>query len=304
MNTNPRALLRACWSPLVKRATQAYVAGPELADALHVCSSLSRRGIPSTIGYWNSVGEPPRQIADIYLAALDSLATEGLDCYLTIKVWSLGFAQDLLAEILERSAQEGIRIHCDSRSPDRTEQMFALLTAAFPHHSRLSCSLPGRWRRSLRDAELAMDLGIKVRVVKGEWEDQDEPDRDPRAGFLAVVDRLAGRARQVAVATHDAPLACEALRRLRTAGSPCILELLFGLPMRPVMRLARAAGVPVRVYVPYGQAMLPYQLAQAWQNPRMYWWFIRDLLFGHAFRLPGTGWVPASVGTPPFPEPS
>jgi proline dehydrogenase len=304
MNITPRTLLRACWSPLVKRATQAYITGPELADALHVCSSLSRRGIPSTIGYWNSEGERPRQIADTYLAALDSLSAEGLDCYLTIKVWSLGFAQELLAEILERSGQAGIRVHFDSRSPDRAEQMFSLITAAFPHHARLSYSVPGRWRRSLRDADLAAELGINVRVVKGEWEDPDEPERDPRAGFLAVIDRLAGRARQVAVATHDAPLAREALRRLRTAGTPCTQELLFGLPTRPLMRVAREAGVPVRLYVPYGHAMLPYHLAQARQDPRIYWWFIRDLLLGHAFRLPGTSRVPVSGGIPPFPEPS
>src|SRR5262249_35870497 len=77
MKGDPRALLRACWSPLVNHAAQVYAAGPELADALRVCAAMSRRGIAGTIGYWNRQGEQPRQVADIYLAALDALSREG-----------------------------------------------------------------------------------------------------------------------------------------------------------------------------------------------------------------------------------
>ncbi|HEV8713327.1 MAG TPA: proline dehydrogenase, partial [Candidatus Binatia bacterium] len=240
MNSNPRTLLRACWSPLVKRAAQAYVAGPELADALQVCSSLSRQGIASTLGYWNREGERPRQVAEVYLTALATLSGKGPDCYLSIKAWSLGFAGDLLAEVLEHGRQDGVRIHFDSRGPETADQTFSLISALLPRSPQLSCTIPGRWRRSLRDADLAVELGLSVRVVKGEWGDLDEPDDlDLRAGFLALVDRLAGRACHVAVATHDPSLACEALRRLQAARTPCTLELLFGFPVRPGLRVAR-----------------------------------------------------------------
>jgi proline dehydrogenase len=293
MKSNPRTLLRACWSPLVNHAAQVYAAGPELADALRVCALMSGRGIASTIGYWNRQGERPRQVADIYLAALDALSREGLDCYLSIKAWSLGFAGDLLAEVLGHGKRGGIGIHFDSRGPETADQTFSLISALLPRSPQLSCTIPGRWRRSLRDVDVAVELGLGVRVVKGEWGDLDEPDDlDLRAGFLALVDRLAGRARHVAVATHDPALAREALRRLHAARTPCSLELLFGFPVRPGLRVARAAGVPVRLYVPYGQAGLPYQLAQARQDPRVCWWFCRDLLLGHSFRLPGTDFAP------------
>src|SRR5262249_4595360 len=87
MKGDPRALLRACWSPLVTHAAQVYAAGPELADALRVCAAMSRRGVAGTIGYWNRQGEQPRQVADTYLAALDAVSREGTDCYLSIKAW-------------------------------------------------------------------------------------------------------------------------------------------------------------------------------------------------------------------------
>jgi len=102
---------------------------------------------------------------------------------------------------------------------------------------------------------------------------------------LRVVDRLAGRGCRVAVATHDHALAGQALARLRDAGTPCELELLYGLPARQSLQAARAAGVPVRVYVPYGHAWLPYGLSQARRNPRILWWTMKDWLLG--WRWPG-----------------
>jgi proline dehydrogenase len=80
------------------------------------------------------------------------------------------------------------------------------------------------------------------------------------------------------VATHDPPLAREALRRLHAAGTSCELELLFGLPMNAVMEVAKEQGVSVRLYVPYGEAYMPYALSQARKNPKILGWFIRDIL--------------------------
>jgi proline dehydrogenase len=120
-----------------------------------------------------------------------------------------------------------------------------------------------------------------VRVVKGQWVDPDWPDIDLREGYLAVIDRLAGRARHVAVATHDPPLALEALKRLQAAGTSCEMELLFGLPMKAAMKVAAEAGVRVRLYIPYGESWLPYAFSQMQKNPRIIWWVIRDTIFGH-----------------------
>ena len=42
------------------------------------------------------------------------------------------------------------------------------------------------------------------------------------------------------------------------------------------MNLAREFGVATRVYLPYGEAYLPYCLSQLKRNPRMAWWLLRD----------------------------
>jgi len=279
-----RRLAWSTWRPIAERAARAYVAGPELAHALQVCRALARQGMATTICPWDAESDNPRQVADWYLAALDGLAGAGLDCYLSIKAPSLGFSRDLLGELLKAAQLRAIGIHFDSLAPETAEQTWGLIKAAAARQARAGCTLPARWRRSLRDADEAVDLGLRVRIVKGQWADAGEEakisDLEIRERFLAIVRALAGRARCVVVATHDPALARPALECLRAAGTVCELELLFGLPVRSLLPVARAAGVPVRFYVPYGHAWLPYCLSQARQHPRILWWTMRDWLLG------------------------
>jgi len=82
----------------------------------------------------------------------------------------------------------------------------------------------------------------------------------------------------VAIASHDAPLARDAIRYLRGAGTNCELELLYGLPERASLAAAEREDVRVRFYVPYGKAYLPYCLGQARRQPSLIWWLLRDSL--------------------------
>jgi len=272
-----RRLARAAWRPLADRARRQYVAGLELGDALSLCQALARRGITGTVCFWNRPGEGRYVVADAYRAAAAGLRAAALEgCRLSIKAPALEFDGDLVTAVVDQCRRTSVDVHFDSLALDGAERTFALIEAALPQHPGLGCTLPGRWARSVGDADVALELGLRARVVKGEWPDPADPARDPRKGFLAIVDRLAGRAGSVAVATHDAPLAREALHQLRAAGSACELELLLGLPFARAAAVARALDVRVRLYVPYGEAYLPYELARARSEPRVLWWVVRD----------------------------
>lgn len=252
---------------LAERAARPYIVGQELADAMRASRALHARGFRSTIGFWNRVDEDPDEIAARYSAAIDAIGAEGIDCRVSVKAPPLQFSQDRFGSLVERARKRNVGLHFDSLWPEATEETFSLLSRLVATYPNLGCTLPARWRRSPDDADRAIELGLGVRIVKGQWPDPGDPERDMRAGFLEVVDRLAGRVRYAAIATHDAPLAREALARLRTAGTPCELELLYGLPLRKVVKVARAAAVPVRVYLPYGHGFLPYAMEQLKAHP-------------------------------------
>jgi len=103
-----------------------------------------------------------------------------------------------------------------------------------------------------------------------------------------VIERLAGRARHVSVATHDPKLVRGAFC-VAGAGTPCELELLYGLPVGAVLPIARELGVPVRVYLPYGHAWLPYVVGRLKKEPRVALWLMRDVMDSMRSRIVGKG---------------
>jgi len=278
MNRKLSKMIWSAWEAAAKHACKAYIAGPELSDAMSTCRRLLGLGFGGTICFWNIESDSPRRIVDAYTSALSLFATEKMDCYLSIKLPPLNYDFALLNEVLLQARRENTLVHFDSlghETADRTFSMIAYAARSYPH---LGCTLPGRWLRSVSDVDIAVDLGLHIRVVKGQWPDPQQREIDPREGFLDVIARLAGRARSVAVATHDPDLAQSALKRLLQAGTPCSLELLYGLPMQPTSKVAAELDVPVRVYVPFGHGWLPYSLTQARRNPRVFWWVLRDLI--------------------------
>jgi proline dehydrogenase len=291
-----KALSKAAWSAWTAAAKffgKRYVAGPELEDALRVSRRLAGLGFASTICFWNVDGELPRKIADAYETALAALAKEKLDCYLSVKFPPLKFDKALVAEVVERARPNNVLVHFDSLEMEAADQTFAAIEEISASYSRLGCTLPGRWVRSINDAQRAAGLGLHVRVVKGQWDDPAYTKTDLSEGYLDVIEKLAGRARHVAVATHDPIVGRAAIERLRKAGTPCTLELLYGLPVKPALDIARELRVPVRVYVPYGQGWLPYSLTQARKNPRILWWVLRDFVTGGGGTDFGKAPVPA-----------
>lgn len=270
----------ACVLPLLQRGAHAWIGGASLEDGLAVARRLADERRPCTVGLWNTPEYSAREVAREYLAGIDALADGRLDAYLSLKPPALRFDGALALEVASAARARGVSLHVDSHGPEAADASNALVGAmrsAVPG-CELGATLPGRWARSASDADWAVDHDLAVRVVKGQWPDPTDPHRDPRAGFLAVIDRLVGRARQVRVASHDLALAAEAIGRLRRAGTPCELELLHGLPMARSLRWADASGVPVRIYVPYGRGFTPHAVAQLRRDPRLLWGLLRELL--------------------------
>lgn len=262
--------------PLVARAARAYTSGPDLDDALRFARALATRRIGAAIGLLDARAPAGEWLGLVYRDAIDGIAREGLDAYVSIKAPALAFDTAALASLSRRATAAGIGLHLDSLGPETATATLELLAELADARTRVGCTLPGRWARSVSDAEAAMRMGVSVRVVKGQWRDGPGAPPDDRAGFEAVVDRLSGYDQPVAVASHDADLVRTAVARLRAGGTPCSVELLYGLPPTRVAAVARAEGVPLRVYVPFGGGSLPYSLGE--RGPRALGWFLHDLV--------------------------
>jgi proline dehydrogenase len=256
-------------------AARRYIAGPQLADALELEATYRARGFLTTIGFFDGPDDHTESVLAEYGAAAKAVAANE-DAQISVKAPSAGYDQKGLSALLDACAAG---VHFDalaSETQTRVLDVAASLAAQAP--GRVGCTITGRWVRSMDDVRLVVDAGLRVRVVKSEWPDPQDPDRDPRRGYLEVVDRLvAAKAPFVAIATHDGPLAERALTLVQGAGLDVELQVLHGMRSDRVIETARRLGIPTRIYVPYGYPWPPYSLRKAATDPRIALRLVRDL---------------------------
>jgi proline dehydrogenase len=247
----------------IERSGKAYVAGPDLGSALSVARKLGEKGDGVALGYWDAPDDSSVHAEAMALAALEGIAQAGLDGYVALKPAALGRIEPILA----RARELGVPIHLDSTGLAEAEASWELLERV--GGPDVGCTLPTLWGRSRPDAKRALELGLRVRVVKGQWPDPDFRARDEAERFLEIVEAVAD-APYVGIATHDRPLAEAALGRVGNA----VHERMLGLPWRGG-KLPRT-----RIYVPFGHPYLPYSAGRARSSPRVALWLARDVIRG------------------------
>jgi proline dehydrogenase len=289
--------LRAAARALGSRAGRSYVVGSDVTDLERSHAMAAQRGYAVDLCYWPRPGASPATVADGYRGAVEAGGARGGAVRLAVKASQLGFDSSALGPVLATCRRAAVPVIFDALEVGESDGVLGMVDDARGAGVELGCALAGRWPRSSSDLEWVLERGLRVRVVKGQYPDPQHLDADPRAGFLSLIDRLAGRAPFVSVATHERALAREAIRRLRAGGTPCELELLYGFPLRRSVRDARVLGVPVRLYLPYGHGRTPYPPRSALREPRTARFLLGDVLIGSArARMP---LPPGKVGSGP-----
>ena len=129
-------------------------------------------------------------------------------------------------------------------------------------------------RRTVADARALARDAAPVRVCKGIYREPaaiayQDPDA-VRASYLETVRVLLAGGSRVALATHDDRLVEGAWRIAEAEGALDRVEHQMLLGVREPLRAAlRAAGRPVRVYVPYGARWYEYSVRRLQENPKV-----------------------------------
>jgi len=253
-------------------ASARHISGVRVADAVAAATLEAAAGHLATLGYWPHPDESPESIAGNYRRAIDAIADAGLVSSVSVKSDRLNYDWNLLSPVLQHSLERKVTVHFDAQG--LVDPTLDLVDRACSLGADVSATLQSRLTRSLTDAERLIRLRIPIRVVKGQDADPGDPGMDRRRSYLALIERLAGRAAHVGVATHDRGTAAPALDMLRRANTACSLEQLRSLPRLDV--LADARGIPVRAYIAYGRFGLPYSINEVLRRPAIVSWMLRD----------------------------
>ena len=287
-------LLPAVPKPVVRRISERYIAGEELADALRVVRRLNGEGKMATIDVLGEEITNPdeaRAIAAAYRETFEALDRERLDSNVSVKLTALGLklGYDLcranLEGVVRDAATRGnfVRIDMeDSSCTDDTLRLYRELREA--GHDNLGVVLQAYLRRTVDDIHALADLKPNVRLCKGIYVEPPEiAFRDfeaVRANFVKALEELLHAGAYVGIATHDEWLVDQGRRMVserRLETSEYEFQMLLGVREDLGRRLV-ADGHRLRIYVPFGRHWYAYSLRRLQENPKIAGYIAADTL--------------------------
>jgi proline dehydrogenase len=289
---------------VTRRASQRFVAGESLSEAIAAVKELNAQGIEATLDFLGentSQPEEARQSAEEVLRALDAIAGAEVRCNISIKLSQFGLTLDEalcrenLARILDRARQHDnfIRIDMeDSALTDRTLNMY--YWAREQGFDKVGIVIQAYLYRSEMDIQKLVSSGARIRLCKGAYQEPAEvafpkkSDVDANYDLLASLllataeEKLLARSGWLpplaAIASHD-PLRIEhakkVIARLELPVELVEFQMLYGIRRNLQQELA-AGGYGVRVYVPYGTHWYPYFMRRLAERPANVWFFISN----------------------------
>jgi proline dehydrogenase len=279
---------------VVRRLSDRYIAGPELADAIDTVRALNEAGRKATLdvlGEEVATADEALAIRAEYEQAMTAIEDEGVDANVSVKLTGLGLKVDpeLCAEsvraLVEIAAGHGrfVRIDMeDSSTTAATLDLYRELRAE--GHLNVGIVLQAMLRRTLDDVGELVELQPNVRVCKGIYvEPADiayQGDEAVRFNFVETIAALWEGGAKVAVATHDGALVAKALELIRDRGlglERYEFQLLLGVREELADELVRG-GHTVRIYVPYGRKWYEYSIRRLQENPKLAGYVARDVV--------------------------
>jgi proline dehydrogenase len=249
------------------RLASGYVAGPRPEDALDRAQRLAEAGLASSIDYFGeNVSDPIEadRVTDHFVALARMLERAGDNTFLSIDLSHIGLDQpgEAVQGRLERIAAAlpaGRYIQVGAEQERRAERILATVSAVAGAGGAVWATIQANLKRSRADAHALGERGVPIRLVKGAYVEDSQVARpwgEPTdLAFLELAHELHAGGAEVAIATHDAVLREALLRALPGIG----VEMLLGVRSADAKGLA-GRGVPVRIYVPYGDGWFRYAM--------------------------------------------
>jgi proline dehydrogenase len=267
-----------------------YIAGAKVDDAIRVSRELNRKNMLSTIDVLGEFIETTEQ-AEVnkqeYLALIDRVCGESIDCSFSVKPTSFGLLIDRetcyrhLREIVSRAKEYKRMIRLDmedSKCVDDELALFKRLYNEFP--ANVGIVLQVYLHRTYQDIlDLSTFLNkkhpINVRLCKGIYVESPtvafKDKEEIRKHYIDDLKLLIEKGFVPAIATHDKFLIKKSLEFIQTYQlnkSDYEFQMLYGVAESLRDQLV-IEGHQMRVYVPYGQDWFGYSTRRLKENPKV-----------------------------------
>ncbi len=280
-------------SSAAERVTSRFIAGHTLEREVAVCRRLNAEGILASLDH---LGESVKSLEeaersrDAYLAALDQIATLGLQATVSIKLTQLGLdfseaaCRANVEQLVERAKSIGTSVEIDMESSEYVDRTLPLVSHLHAKFGSVRAVIQAYLYRSESDIEDLCRQSIPVRLCKGAYKEPSdvafphklEVDRN----YVRLMTKLLEHGTYPAIASHDERIISQAVQYVKERNiTPDRFEfqMLYGI-RRDLQRRLVAEGYRLRLYVPYGNAWYPYFMRRLAERPANVLFLVRNLL--------------------------
>jgi proline dehydrogenase len=288
---------------LLTRLVKKWAAGQDMEDALIAAKSCNMKGQKAILNYLgedNTEEERINRTTKEYSELLERLHTEQIDGCISVKPSQLGLCISYelclknLKAIINGAMKFRVFVWIDMESSKYTDDTLMLYLELFDHYPEIGVVLQSALRRSASDLLHLMEVGAKVRLVKGAYHENEQiafvHHEEINANYIKLLEMLFSRnymnnnevdnGLKFAVATHDSKLIEYAIKLSKTAKIGIKnFEFEFLKGIRDELKSELVEEVfRVAEYIPYGDEWLPYSVRRLSERKRNLFLLARSLV--------------------------
>jgi proline dehydrogenase len=284
----------------VQRASQRFLPGEQLTDALAASRRLAESGVSSLLTH---LGENVRDRAEAetvtrdYLGILERIRAADLPAEISVKLTQLGLDVDRefcfanLMKLVEASADSSAAekaVWIDMEQSAYVDATLDLHRRARQSHGQVGVCVQSYLHRTSKDVESLVAMGATVRLVKGAYSEPPAIAFEKKSGvdenfFRLAQALLSPEARRAGVravmGTHDRALIARISDWAAAQGiekNHLEFAMLYGIQRAEQIRLARE-GYRSCVLVSYGSCWFPWYMRRLAERPANLWFIARNL---------------------------
>jgi proline dehydrogenase len=298
LSENPSLRSFAERSSLGRRVSGRFVAGTEIADAIHAAQAVNRTGMSVSIdNLGENVTNPDeaRHSAHLYHQILDAITANQLHANISLKLTHMGLDVD---EKLAREIVSGLVAKAASMNPpgfvrvDMEGSPYTQRTLDFVHElhrmpgnaNSVGTVIQSYLKRSESDVEKLLSERIRIRLCKGAYKESEEiafpAKSDVDANYIKLMKILMKSGIYHGLATHDENIIRQAqafATRENLSRDSFEFQMLYGIRRDLQQSLVRN-GWRVRIYIPFGSEWYPYFMRRLGERPANVLFIARNLL--------------------------
>ena len=278
-----------------QRMSSRFVAGTSIEDCLRATRQVNELRMSVSVdnlGENVTNTEEAKHSAELYHQMLDSIADQGLDANVSLKLTHMGLdvdeklAFDITTGLVQKAAKLNSFVRVDMEGSPYTQKTLDLvhrLHAEPGNAGHVGAVIQSYLKRSEADVQKLCAERIRIRLCKGAYKEppeiafQDKADVD--ANYVKLMKILLKSGVYHGIATHDENMINATKDFAQQENIPpeaFEFQMLYGIRRDLQQQIVRE-GYNMRVYIPFGTEWYPYFMRRLAERPANAMFVLKNL---------------------------